>query len=122
MITVNILKDQRGYCGIDCFGHAFFDVEGRDVVCAAVSILIINTINGFEQFTEDSFVLETPLDEPKQKRLPWASKKEANFIHFLFEDDISKESTLLMNVMVMGLKEIQNRYGETYLTLEIKEV
>ncbi len=122
MITVSILKDQRGYCGIDCFGHAFFDEEGRDVVCAAASVLIINTINGIEQFTDDSILVESPLEEPKQTKLPWSSKQEPNYIHFLFEDDISKESKLLMDVMVMGLKEMQNRYGETYLTLEIKEV
>ena len=31
--------------------------EGQDIVCAAVSVLVINTVNAIEQFTDDRAML-----------------------------------------------------------------
>ena len=36
-------------------GHAGYAEPGQDIVCAAVSALVINTINAIEAFTEDDF-------------------------------------------------------------------
>ena len=36
-------------------GHAGFAAYGNDIVCAAVSALVINTVNSIEAFTEDTF-------------------------------------------------------------------
>ena len=35
-------------------GHAGYAEEGQDIVCAAVSALIINTVNSLETFTDDA--------------------------------------------------------------------
>ena len=57
MISITILKDQSHYRGITCIGHAGYEKAGKDIVCSAVSMLVINTINGIDQFTEDAIHL-----------------------------------------------------------------
>ena len=42
-------------CGFKLSGHAGFAEEGSDIVCSAVSMLVINTINCIEEFTEEKF-------------------------------------------------------------------
>ena len=41
----------RQFLGFDCLGHAGYAEEGEDIVCAAISALVINTINSLEMFT-----------------------------------------------------------------------
>ena len=36
-------------------GHAGYDEYGKDIVCAAVSVLTVNMANSVEKFTDDSF-------------------------------------------------------------------
>ena len=39
-------------------GHAGYAEEGQDIVCAAVSALIITTVNSLEEFTEEQIEAE----------------------------------------------------------------
>ena len=50
MTVVDIFKDQEGrYAYFECAGHADDSaVEGEDIICAAISMLVINTINSLE--------------------------------------------------------------------------
>ena len=41
--------------GFQTEGHAEYADPGQDIVCAAVSVLIINTMNAIELYTEDAF-------------------------------------------------------------------
>ncbi len=51
MITMTVFRSDTGiYQGFLCSGHAGFARAGRDIVCAAVSVLVINTVNSIEQF------------------------------------------------------------------------
>ena len=34
-------------------GHAGYDEYGKDIVCAAVSVLTVNMANSVEKFTDD---------------------------------------------------------------------
>ena len=49
MIKV-IKKDNH----IDIKGHALFDKYGKDIVCAAVSSIVITTVNGILSIDKDS--------------------------------------------------------------------
>ncbi len=111
MITITIFQNQKQYIGLSCEGHAGFDVEGKDIVCSAVSMLVINTINGIEQFTEDAFTLDVPQDGSSR-----------NDITFRLTEEISSEADVLMKSLVLGLTEIQKTYGDSYLTLNFREV
>lgn len=128
MISITIYKDKmQHYQEMTCEGHAGFGYRGQDVVCAAVSMLVINTINGIERFTSDAFTLDTWSEEQQmQKKRPFFLRQnepeENNHIDLIFTEVPSPEAALLMDVLVQGLTEIQEEYGETYVTVHIKEV
>ena len=91
-----------------CSGHAGYSEYGTDIVCASISVLVINTINAIEVFTADAFVCE--------------SNENTGDIDFWFTEDIGNDAQLLIETMILGLKEIQNNYGNEFLILDFKEV
>ena len=108
MVTVTIFKHQDQYKGFVFDGHAGFAKKGKDIVCAAISILVINTYNSIEQFTDDGF--------------SGAASPDGGHIEMTFTDENSSELTLLLNSMLLGLKEIEKKYGSKYIKLQFKEV
>ena len=108
MITVTVIKNEGAYKSLDLKGHAGFAKKGKDIVCSAVSMLVINTINSIEQFCEDDFALE------QNERL--------GFIHMDFYEEPSMKAQLLMDSLVLGLENVSLEYGDKYLSLTIKEV
>ena len=91
-----------------CTGHAGYAASGEDIVCAAISMMVINTINSIETFTSVPFVCE--------------ADEETGDIDFQFTEEITPDSALLIDSMILGLKEIQNDYGKKFLILDFKEV
>ena len=60
MTTIIIRKTvKKEYVGLICMGHAGYAENEPDIVCAAVSVLVINTINAIEQFTDVEVSLES---------------------------------------------------------------
>ena len=109
MTTIVIYRSRKGsYKGFCCMGHAEYDVSGKDIICSAVSALVINTINSVEQFTTDKFTLDTDHEE--------------GLIRFTLEEDYSQSSLLLLRSLVLGLQGIQQNYGTEYIMLKFKEV
>ena len=92
-------------CIRDSAGYA---QEGEDIICAAVSALSLNFFNSVETFTEDEF----------EGR---AGQEDVQF-EFRFTSDISPESQLLMNSLVLGLRNIEKDYGKSYINVKYKEV
>ena len=56
-------NSEKQLCGYHISGHAGFAQKGEDIVCSAVSILSINTINAIEQLTDTAFLCDA--DEQK---------------------------------------------------------
>ena len=51
MIKVNIIgKNDK----IEILGHAMYDDFGKDIVCAAVSSIVITTVNGIERIDKEA--------------------------------------------------------------------
>ena len=108
MINVLIFKDRNGCCqGFDCQGHADYANAGEDIVCSAVSVLTINTINAIENFTDDKFVC-----------IP---DEESGLIQVNFQDALSHDADLLVKTMIQGLCSIEEIYSD-HIHVEIKEV
>jgi hypothetical protein len=78
-------------------GHAGFDQSGRDIVCAAISILVINTINSIEELAAEKIIVD--------------ADEKAGTIECHFPNEINEKATLLMDSMVLGLKGIEHDYG-----------
>ncbi len=107
MISLNVFKDSNDtYRGFSVVGHANYAENGKDIVCSAVSILSINTINSIENFTNDKFVVNS----------------EDGLITFSFTDNVSKESVLLLDSMILGFKTIKKEFGKKYIQILFKEV
>lgn len=109
MISVTVFKNRNNeYTGFTCKGHAGFDDYGKDIVCAGVSMLVINTINSIEQFTDCVFSVD--------------SDETTGFIKFEVSESISEQVGLLLDSMVLGISNVQKEYGKAYVSLKIKEV
>lgn len=104
MIEITVKKNQNGiYNGLSVKGHAGYDEYGKDIVCAAVSALVINTINSIETFTEDVFDLKTD--------------DVSGFIEFEVVSELSDETHLLLDSLFLGLQGIEADYGKDYIKL-----
>ena len=109
MIQVNILRDRNEVVkGIDINGHAGYAEYGQDVICAAVSALVLNMANSVESFTDDHF--EGSVSE------------DGGEFSFSFPDSISPESQLLMKSLILGLENILDEYGAEYIKFRFREV
>ena len=92
MITVTVSKKNNSYVSFTSKGHAGYAEEGYDIICAAVSALVINT------------------------------KEKDGFVSFTFTAPISEGGTLLMNSLLLGLTEIEHSYSKRYLKVKVREV
>ena len=108
MIRVTIYQNGSGqYCGFRMEGHAEFAAYGKDIVCAAVSVLVINTINSIEAFTEEVFEN--------------AVHQEKDVVSFeIISNPVSSEAGLLMESLVLRLTSLADEYGKKYIRLKFK--
>ena len=110
MTQITFYKTTTGeYQGFTCDGHSGYAERGEDIVCASISVLVINTINSLEQITEE--------------RMQVGTDEDAGTIRCRFVDQPLKEtSKALMDSLVLGLGQIAKQYGEKHCKLTIKEV
>ena len=109
MIKVVVSVDEDGgYKSIEFSGHALFADSGKDIVCAAVSILAINTLNSIEVFCKDEF---DAYDEPKK-----------GYLKAEFKSKLSDKADLLMKSLMLGLDGISQEYGKKFITILRQEV
>ena len=107
MITVTVSKKNNSYISFVSEGHAGYAEEGQDIICAAVSALVINTVNSLEAFTTEQF--ETEAEVPGE-------------IAVRLEHPAGHDADLLMRSLVLGLQGIQTTYGDEYIVLDFREV
>ena len=105
MIKVNIYKgrDDR-IIGFHVSGHARFARYGRDIVCAAVSVLSLNTINSIEKFTED----------------PFKTEQSDGDLKFKLTGPCSEQTQLLLDSYQLGIDAIAESYGGRYVKVYIR--
>jgi uncharacterized protein YsxB (DUF464 family) len=109
MIKVTIFKNADNLItGFKILGHADYAENGSDVVCAAVSALVINTINSIEHFTSDTF--DVKQDEDK------------GLIEFHMVSPVSSYGNLLLSSLALGLQGIADEYTDKYIRISYKKV
>jgi uncharacterized protein YsxB (DUF464 family) len=109
MTTVTIYRANGDtYKGFTCKGHAGFRVSGKDIYCAAISILVINTLNSIEEIAKQD--METKTDAT------------TGYIDCRFVPDCSDKTKLFMDSMILGLESIIKQGGKKYLRLTFEEV
>ena len=109
MTKITVRKTVGGdYTGFTCIGHSRFANAGSDIVCAAISVLVTNTINSMERLAGQEMKMVT--------------NEEAGLIDVRFVSPVRERTVLFMDSLVLGLSEVQKQYGSKYLRLKFEEV
>jgi len=109
MIRISFFKNKENEIyGFEFEGHAGYASYGKDIVCASVSVLVFNTINSIERFTENDFVLE--------------KNDEKGRIYFKLKDSPDDSCELLLKSLELGICEIHREYGKKFIKIENQEV
>ncbi len=105
-IEQNVKVNLESVTGFRTEGHAEYARHGKDIVCAAVSMLVTNTLNSIEAFT--SAVFDYDEDEKKGR------------MEFKIISEPTPETKLLMKSLLLGLQMVQEEYGEKYLRIDFQ--
>ena len=109
MTTVILRKTGEGkYRELRCSGHAGYAEKGDDIVCAALSALVINTLNSLEGLCG----LKVKPDADEEKGL----------IACDFPEDMDERAVLLLDSLALGCVSIEKQYGKKYCKVKFKEV
>lgn len=109
MTTVIFRKTVQGeYRELRCRGHAGYGKYGSDIVCAALSALVINTLNSLERFC--GLPIDSETDE------------ESGLIACSFPDHMDEKAVLLLDSLALGCVSIEKQYGRKYCKVKFEEV
>ena len=107
MICITVTESDGEYISVESNGHAGYAEEGQDIICAAVSALIVNTVNSVETLTEDLIISEAG---------------DGYVVLFHSRMGILESTALLVKSLLLGLESIRRDYGAQYLEIAFKEV
>lgn len=88
MIKIKVSKDL-----ISITGHADYDTYGKDIVCAAVSSVVITSIEGISRFDTDALTID----------------KNSNQMNIIINKKSVITDKLIVN-MITCLKELEKQY------------
>ena len=107
MTTVTITKTaDDAYKSIECSGHAGFAEYGEDIVCSAISVLMINLITSIDKLTDDE--VEVFEDEKK------------GILRLSLSDKPSHEADILLSSFELGVDSIFRQYGKKFLNIKFR--
>ena len=105
MIRIRLLTKSGRYVGFTSDGHAGYANAGHDIVCSAVSALMINTVNSIEAFTDDHFEVD----------------EDDGHLSFRLKGNAGEKSLLLLDSLALGLRSIGETYGNSFLDIGEKK-
>ena len=94
MVTVTIKKEQNKIISIHVSGHANYDVEGKDIVCAGISSIMIGGANAIYQEDENAALIVN----------------EKGNVSIEMKDTSSNTIQIILNTMLTQLKTIEQSY------------
>jgi len=107
MIHFEVCKAEgriRGFC---LTGHAGYAEEGSDIVCSAVSVLAINTVNALEQLTDEPFDGE---EDP-----------DGGYLQVTFPGVPGHDAGLLLDALELGMRSLAENYPQYIAYHSIEE-
>ena len=110
MTEITIYKSKAGeYRKFSCDGHAAYADYGQDIVCAAISVLVINTVNALDEITKEPTRVE-------------ADEKAGRISCSFLRQPLQAGSLVLMDSLALGLSRIEAQYGKKHCKLTFEEV
>jgi len=96
MIRIKISRNNGGQIsGFIAQNH------GDNIVCAAVSALVLNAVNSIEAFTEEAMTVDAPGDDSGYIELRLPEIEAGND---------GRDADLLLSSMLLGLNHIRDQY------------
>lgn len=90
-------------------GHAEYAKKGKaDILCAAISVLVIGTANSLEELAGEQIVV--------------ATNEKTGFFKCDFENILQEKSSFLIDSMIFSLENLSREYGRKYLQIKFEEV
>ena len=93
--------------GFECLGHSGFARRGKDIVCSAISVLTINTVNSLEKIAGAD--LEVRSDGHK------------GHLYCKLKSATSIQTDTLLEALEIGLIGVSDNYGSKYCKVTYKE-
>ena len=93
MIRIDVIKEKDMVKKITFEGHADYDENGKDIVCAAVSATYLCTVNGILSLNENTIKIN--------------SNDELQEIIVVKDDDVTLK---LLNNMIRCLESLEKQY------------
>jgi len=90
-------------------GHTGYAEEGTDIVCAALSVLAINTVNCLEELLQEKILVETD------------NRDDGARLTCVFPERPSEEASLLVDCLLVGVRDTYRQYGSEFVNFEIRE-
>lgn len=106
MTSVTFFKRSGSYTGFEAKGHAMYASYGNDIVCAAVSVLTVNTVNAITELNKEECSIE----------------KEDGRLYFELLSDHDTSTQKLLETLKFGLDNLSREYGRDYIKVKVKEV
>lgn len=115
MIKIEIFRDKDNYIKkYTISGHANYDLHGKDIVCAAISVL--------SQTALLSLVKVCGLEE---KSIEYTIDDKTGFLDVNLpkniENEILEKTQIVLNTLVVGINSVIESYPK-YVTLQNREV
>ena len=93
MTHITFFKNsEKEITGFYSAGHAGYAESGSDIICSAISVLTINTINSIEAFTDDKFDVSVNEDE--------------GIVIFKMAMPVSPETSILLKSYELGVSSV----------------
>ena len=96
-------KNDGAYAGLKVEGHAKYANYGKDIVCAAVSVLTLNTVNSIEALTDNVMNVR--------------ESGKGGALEVDFPEGLDEKGKLLMDALVMGIRDVEQQYGSGYVNV-----
>lgn len=107
MITVTVRDNDFRVVSLEMTGHANYAEHGSDIVCAAVSALVLTTVNSIERLASYQPVVE--VDE-----------QNGGYLYFETLTNLTSEQEYITHILLQnllyGLEDIQEQYA-SYLSI-----
>ncbi|HHX70038.1 MAG: ribosomal-processing cysteine protease Prp [Miniphocaeibacter sp.] len=113
MINIKMTIDSNNRIKkVESRGHGEYDDSGKDIVCSAVSVYLINTINTLTEILKISDNIEYSVD--------YGFYNLTINYNTMAEENI-RQTVLIMDSLKLALKSIEENYNE-YISVEYEEV
>ncbi len=103
MIRVVIGKKDGVILSFRISGHAEYDNYGKDIICSAVSMIGINTVNSLSILAEETFEVE--------------QDEDLGLLEVIFDHRPNERADILLRSLELGIQGVIDQYGSEFVSL-----